>query len=49
MAIVGTPLGELRTTVLERLSGTRGCTHLNDAMRALAEVPTLLTELDAAS
>ncbi len=40
--LVGTPLVELRTTVLERLNRTAGCTHLNDAMRALAEVPTLV-------
>ena len=25
--------------------GTAGCTHLNDAMRALAEVPTLVDYL----
>jgi Protein of unknown function (DUF2889) len=46
-AVVGTPLAELRTTVLERLSRTHGCTHLNDAIRALAEVPVLLGQLDA--
>ena len=43
--IVGTPLGELRQTTLERLSGDRGCTHLNDALRALAEVPVLVKAL----
>lgn len=47
-AIVGTPLAELRSTVLERLSRDGGCTHLNDAMRALAEVPVLLDDLDRA-
>lgn len=46
-AVVGTPLRELRTTVLERLARTAGCTHLNDALRALAEVPVLLAQLDA--
>jgi hypothetical protein len=45
--VVGTPLAELRTTVLERLAKTNGCTHLNDALRALAEVPVLLGQLDA--
>lgn len=45
-AMVGTPLSELRATVLEQLSGTNGCTHLNDALRALAEVPVLLAQLD---
>ncbi len=44
--VVGTPLAELRTTVLERLARTDGCTHLNDALRALAEVPVLLDQLD---
>lgn len=46
-AVVGTPLAELRTTVLDRLARTNGCTHLNDALRALAEVPVLLAQLDA--
>jgi hypothetical protein len=44
--VLGTPLKDLRTTVLERLARTNGCTHLNDALRALAEVPVLLNELD---
>ncbi len=42
--LIGTPLAELRSVVLERLSRTAGCTHLNDAMRALAEVPTLVDQ-----
>jgi len=45
--VIGTPVAELRTTVLERLAKTNGCTHLNDALRALAEVPVLLGQLDA--
>ena len=45
--VEGTPLAELRTTVLERLAKTDGCTHLTDALRALAEVPLLLDQLDA--
>jgi hypothetical protein len=45
--VVGTPLAELRTTVLEQLAKTNGCTHLNDALRALAEVPVLLDQLDS--
>lgn len=40
--LVGTPLRELREVVLTALTGTAGCTHLNDALRALAEVPLLL-------
>lgn len=43
--IEGKPLSELRTLVLEELPRIHGCTHLNDAMRALAEVPTLIDEL----
>jgi hypothetical protein len=43
--VLGTPLSELRTVVLEKFSGIEGCTHLNDAMRALAEVPILVRAL----
>lgn len=43
--LVGTPVAELRTTVLEQLPKTDGCTHLNDALRALAEVPVLVEHL----
>jgi hypothetical protein len=43
--VVGTSLRDLRTVVLEQFQGTAGCTHLNDAMRALAEVPVLLRAL----
>jgi hypothetical protein len=39
--LVGTPLADLRAVVLDRLKGVAGCTHLNDAMRALADVPRL--------
>lgn len=44
--LLGAPLHELRAVVLERLPRTLGCTHLNDALRALAEVPMLLQYLD---
>jgi hypothetical protein len=43
--LVGTPLVDLREDVLERLKGVVGCTHLNDALRALAEVPRLAAAL----
>jgi hypothetical protein len=43
--LVGHRLAGLRTTVLESLSGVDCCTHLNDALRALAEVPVLLGQL----
>jgi hypothetical protein len=43
-AMVGTPLGQMRQDVLDLLPGTLGCTHLNDVLRALAEVPQMLAE-----
>ncbi|MCW2524553.1 MAG: hypothetical protein JWO63_2888 [Frankiales bacterium] len=43
--MVGTPLPELRLAVLQKLKGTVGCTHLNDVLRALAEVPVLAETL----
>lgn len=39
--LVGRTLSEIREAVLEQLRGPQGCTHLNDALRALAEVPKL--------
>ncbi|WP_181782053.1 DUF2889 domain-containing protein, partial [Pseudonocardia pini] len=44
--MVGTPVGQLRAAVLERLKGTAGCTHLNDALRALAEIEVLAAPLE---
>jgi hypothetical protein len=43
--LLGTSLTQLRTTVPGKLAGVAGCTHLNDALRALAEVPALLRYL----
>jgi hypothetical protein len=43
--LVGVPMRELRMEVLRKLRRTRGCTHLNDALRALAEVPVLAAQL----
>lgn len=43
--LLGVPLADLRAVVLERLTKTAGCTHLNDALRALAEVPILVRHL----
>lgn len=39
--MVGQNVGEFRQAVLDTLVGTLGCTHLNDVLRALADVPTL--------
>lgn len=46
--LVGVPLPELRERVLTELKGVLGCTHLNDAVRALAEVPALASRLQPA-
>jgi hypothetical protein len=43
--LIGAQMAGLRETVLAELKGTAGCTHLNDALRALAEVPALVTYL----
>ncbi|MDD2058380.1 DUF2889 domain-containing protein [Pseudomonas sp. GD03860] len=39
--LIGLPLASLRQQVLLALRRELGCTHLNDALRALAEVPAL--------
>jgi hypothetical protein len=44
--LVGVPMDRVRDAVLENLRGPAGCTHLNDALRALADVPSLLQALD---
>jgi hypothetical protein len=44
--LLGTHLADIRTTVLNELPGTLGCTHLNDALRALADTPTLIRHLE---
>jgi len=46
--VVGTPVAELRQRVLVEFAKTAGCTHLNDVMRSLAEVPVLAAELEQA-
>jgi hypothetical protein len=40
--LLGTPAHQLRSAVLQVLRRTMGCTHLNDALRALADVPALI-------
>lgn len=47
--VIGVRLEDLRAVVLERLAGVAGCTHLNDALRALADVPHLTQQLRKAS
>ena len=43
--LLGTQVGALRDAVLETLPGPLGCTHLNDVLRALADVPVLARAL----
>lgn len=44
--LVGQPIRDFRSLVNEVLPGIDGCTHMNDALRALAEVPVLAAQLD---
>jgi len=39
--LIGSRIEDIRDEVLSQLRGPQGCTHLNDALRALAEVPKL--------
>lgn len=43
--LIGASMRDLRRTVLEMLRKTAGCTHLNDTVRSLAEVPILAQRL----
>ncbi len=43
--MVGLPLRDFRRSVNEKLPGIDGCTHMNDTLRSLAEVPVLLSHL----
>ncbi len=43
--LIGSRLDDIRNSVLAELRGPQGCTHLNDALRALAEVPRLARHL----
>lgn len=45
LALIGQDVTSFRSTVLEQLPGTHGCTHLNDVLRALADVPALARQL----
>ncbi len=47
--LVGSTLPQIRSNVLDLLRGPAGCTHLNDALRALAEVPRLAEKLETGS
>jgi DUF2889 family protein len=43
--MVGLPIHEYRQRVIDMLPGAEGCTHLNDVLRALADVPELAARL----
>jgi len=43
--MVGEQVGEFRQAVLDTLVGTVGCTHLNDVLRAFADIPSLVKML----
>ena len=46
--LIGARIADVRHEVLSQLRGPDGCTHLNDALRALTEVPKLADYLDVA-
>jgi hypothetical protein len=43
--LIGSRISDVRESVVAQLRGPEGCTHLNDALRALAEVPKLAQDL----
>lgn len=45
--LVGQSIGQNRKLVLDYFKGPAGCTHLNDMLRSLAEVPQLSARLQA--
>jgi hypothetical protein len=45
--LVGMPLAEVRTWVRREMTGASTCTHLNDTLRSLGDVPALVSRLDS--
>ena len=43
--MIGRNVSDFRNAVVETLPSTLGCTHLNDVLRALADVPVLARRL----
>lgn len=43
--MIGLKLADFRRSVLDTLPGPLGCTHLNDVLRSMAEVPHLAAQL----
>ncbi|HET9628173.1 MAG TPA: DUF2889 domain-containing protein [Novosphingobium sp.] len=46
--LIGQPVSSLRKVVPVTLAGPLGCTHLNDVLRALADVPALAAQIAGA-
>ncbi len=44
--IVGVPVGDLRRLIRDEFRGTSTCTHLNDVMRSIGDVGTLIDTLE---
>lgn len=44
-SLVGTPIGEVRRAVRSTFHGTHTCTHLNDLLRSVGDVPALIGRL----
>ncbi|MFL6238371.1 MAG: DUF2889 domain-containing protein [Actinomycetes bacterium] len=45
LRLVGTPVDDLRTRVRADFTGTSTCTHLNDMLRSLTDVPALADQI----
>ena len=43
--MVGRNVADFRAEVIDRLASTSGCTHLNDVLRSLSDVPYLARQL----
>jgi hypothetical protein len=43
--LIGQPVAEFRLRVIDALPGPAGCTHLNDVLRALADVPHMAAQM----
>lgn len=43
--LIGASVSDFRRTVIDTLRGVDGCTHLNDVLRSLADVPNLVDAL----
>ena len=44
--MIGKPIDAFRRDVIETLSGTLGCTHLNDVLRGFADIPHAISVME---